>query len=282
MESASILLPEHDPPVLLYDSPHSGRHYPDDFVTRAEGAALRRGEDADVDELILPAVTCGAAVVTANYPRCYIDVNREPDDIDAALLAEPWPVPLRPTEKSEKGLGLVRRFVAPGVEVHARALTVEEVCHRIETVYEPYHRRLGALVNHIRRAHGFVWLVDWHSMKSVGSAMTPDGEGARRPDAVVSDLDGRSASPDLTALIVDELQSFGYRVAVNYPYKGGTIVQRYANPRRGIHVVQIELNRALYLDEHTVERSAGFAGLQAHVLALSQTLAAASRAVRLG
>ncbi|MCX6553297.1 MAG: N-formylglutamate amidohydrolase, partial [Acidobacteria bacterium] len=192
MESVSILLPADRLPVLLYDSPHSGRYYPADFETRATGAVLRRSEDAYVDDLILPALTCGAAVVVANYPRSYIDVNREPDDIDVALLAEPWPGPLRPSDKSQKGLGLIRRFVTPGVEVHAQPLTVSEVCRRIETVYEPYHRQLGALINRIRRDRGFVWHINWHSMKSVGHAMAPDGEGARRADVVVGDLDGRS------------------------------------------------------------------------------------------
>jgi N-formylglutamate deformylase len=279
MESASIHLPEHDPAPLLYNSPHSGRLYPEDFHTRLTDAVLRRGEDAYVDELILPAVTCGVAVMTATCPRCYIDVNREPDDIDPAVLAEPWPLPLRPSDTSARGAGLVRRLLEPGVEIHARRLTVEDVCRRIESVYEPYHRRLGVLVNQVRRIRGFVWMVDWHSMASAGAGPNPVGDHAPHPDIVVSDLDGTSASPDFTARVVDAFQGFGYRVAVNHPDKGGTILRRYANPRRGVHVLRITINRRLYLNEDTVERSPGFAALQADVLALSQMLVAAVRTI---
>ena len=279
MDSATLRLPDSGPPVLLYDSPHSGRFYPADFATAATGSALRRGEDAYVDELIGPATALGAAVLSANYPRCYIDVNRAVDDLDAELLAEPWPGPLQPTDKSQRGLGLIRRFVTPGVVVHARPLTVAEVRQRIELVYEPYHRQLRDVHEAIHRERGFVWQVDWHSMKSLGNAMTPDGEGARRPDFVVGDLDGRSASPALTDLLVRGLRGRGYTVALNDPYKGGTIVQRYGRPGEGVHVVQVEMNRALYLDEAAVAIHDGFPKLQRDLMALTEDLAAAARAL---
>jgi N-formylglutamate deformylase len=264
------------PPVLLYDSPHSGRHYPSDFVTKATGADLRRGEDAYVDDLLGHAPAYGVCVLEAVYPRCYIDVNREETDIDAALLAEPWPEPLTPTDKSARGLGLIRRYVVPGVEVHAHLLSVPEVRARIAHVYRPYHAALGALVEEIRGARGTVWHIDWHSMKSVGNAMTPDGAGAARPDFVVSDLEGRSASPTLTTLVVDQLRGFGYGVSVNTPYKGGTIVQLVGAPDRGVHSIQIEINRALYLDEQRVEKTAGFEGLARKLEELTRSLASAA------
>jgi N-formylglutamate deformylase len=277
VDAATLRLPDEGAPVLLYDSPHSGRFYPADFATAVTGPALRRGEDAYVDELIGPAAALGAAVLVANYPRCYLDVNRAVDDLDAALLAEPWPGPLAPTDKSRRGLGLIRRFVTPGVVVHARPLTVVEVRRRIALVYEPYHRHLRELLAAIRRERGFVWLVDWHAMKSVGNAMTPDGEGARRPDFVVGDRDGRSASPALTELLVGGLRGRGYTVALNDPYKGGTIVQRYGRPDEGVHVVQVEMSRALYLDEATVTTHDGFLPLQQHLMALTRDLVAAAR-----
>lgn len=280
MDSATLRWQDGGYPALLYDSPHSGRFYPADFATAATGPALRRGEDAYVDELIEPAAALGAAVLTANYPRCYLDVNRAVDDLDAELLAEPWPGLLRPTDKSRRGLGLIRRFVTPGVVVHARPLTVAEVRRRIEVVYEPYHRRLREMIESIRRERGFVWLVDWHSMKSIGNAMTPDGEGARRPDFVVGDLDGRSADPALTDLLVQGLRGRGYSVALNDPYKGGTIVQRYGHPGDGVHVVQVEMSRALYLDEATVTKHDGFLPLQQHLMALTRDLVAAAAVPR--
>jgi N-formylglutamate deformylase len=261
---------------LLYDSPHSGRDYPAGWVTRASRAELRRGEDAYVDELLGGAVTRGAVLLDALLPRCYLDVNRALGDIDAELLAEPWPEPLAPTEKTRRGLGLIRRYVVPGVEINATRLSVAEVRGRIADVYDPYHAMLADLVAEQLGRRGACWHVNWHSMKSVGNAMTPDGPGARRADFVVSDRDGASAGPALTELIVDTLRAQGYRVSVNDPYKGGTIVQRVGRPAAGVHSVQVEINRALYLDEIRVEKSAGFAALAANLDALTTTLAQAA------
>ncbi|HVZ49142.1 MAG TPA: N-formylglutamate amidohydrolase [Gemmatimonadaceae bacterium] len=261
---------------LVYDSPHSGREYPPDWRTKASGAELRRGEDAYVDELLGGAVALGAVLLDALLPRCYLDVNRALGDIDADLLAEPWPEPLAPTDKTRRGLGLIRRYVVPGVEINAERLSVADVQRRIADVYAPYHAALADLVAAQVRHRGACWHVNWHSMKSVGNAMTPDGPGARRADFVVSDRDGASASPALTALIADTLRAQGYRVAVNDPYKGGTIVQEVGRPAAGVHSVQVEINRALYLDEVRVEKSAGFAALAANLDALTTTLARAA------
>ncbi len=266
-------------PVLLFDSPHSGRLYPRDFAVKCTAVELRRGEDAYVDELIAGAVRHGACALMAAYPRTYIDVNRAETDIDAELLSEPWPGPLEPTEKTRRGLGLIRRYVEPGVEINPRRLAPAEVAARIEGIYHPYHAALAALVEEIRGARGArgaVWHVNWHSMKSVGNAMTPDGPGVRRPDFVVSDRDGASADPALTRLVADTLAAMGYRVAVNDPYKGGTIVQRFGDPGRGVHSIQVEINRALYLEERTVTKTAGFAVLEQDLLALAGVLADAA------
>ena len=205
--------------ALLYDTPHSGREYPSGWNTKAPHTELRRGEDAYVDELLAGAPAHGACVLEALAPRCYIDLNRLETDIDATLLAEPWPGPLIPTEKTARGLGLIRRYVVPGVEVNARLLTVAEVTARIERIHRPYHAALRALVQELRAAHGAVWHVNWRSMKSVGNAMTPDGPGATRPDFVVSDREGKSAAPRMMDLLVETLRAEGYRVGVNDPYK---------------------------------------------------------------
>lgn len=265
-------------PRLIYDSPHSGRFYPPDFATRATRNELRRGEDAYVDRLLAGAPVRGATVLAATYPRCYIDVNRDDRDIDPSLLAEPWPTPLAPTEKSARGLGLIRRLVVPGVEIPAGKLSVADVQQRIDGVYWPYHRRLAALVDDARRAHGVVWHVDWHSMKSKGNAMTPDGPGAVRPDFVVSDARGTSAAAHVTAFVTGALESLGYRVAVNDPYTGGAIIQRVGSPSSGVHSIQIEVNRALYLDEMAVALAAGFSKLASDVDTLTRHLVAALEA----
>lgn len=263
---------------LIFDSPHSGRFYPDDFDTKATRAELRRGEDAYVDELLGGAPTLGVTVLDALYPRCYIDLNRAETDIDQALLSEPWPTPLAPTEKSARGLGLLRRHVVPGVEVNGHLLTVDEVRSRIERVYRPYHTALDALLEEALTRHGRVWHVNWHSMKSVGNAMTPDGPVSRSFNFVVSDLEGRSASPSVTAVIVDALRNRGYRVALNDPYKGGEIVKRTGAPQRGVHSVQVEINRALYLDEARTEKTEGFEALRQNLTAVTRALISALNA----
>ena len=262
---------------IIYDSPHSGRYYPPAWRTKPALAVLRGGEDAYVDELIAEASALGIGLLLATYPRCYIDANREPDDLDRELLAEPWPSPLKPTGKTRQGLGLVRRYVTPGVEVHADKLSVAEVRGRLDGVYWPYHRALEAGVEALHRRFGFVWHVDWHSMKAVGNAMTPDS-GRRRADIVIGDLEGTSCERALTALLAESFAGLGYRVALNDPYKGAAIVRRYGAPARGRHSIQVEVNRGLYLDEAAVAKHGGFAKLGADIAAVSATLAAAAKA----
>ena len=261
---------------VVYDSPHSGRFYPPEFETKASRDELRRGEDAYVDELLDHAPSLGVAVLDATYARCYIDLNRGETDIDAALLSEPWPTALAPTEKSARGLGLLRRYVVPGVEVNAHLLSVSDVRDRIDRVYRPYHAALDRLIDETRVAYGRVWHLNWHSMKSVGNAMTPDGAVERRVDFVVSDVEGRSAAREVTDCVVSALRDLGYRVGVNDPYKGGEIVKRIGAPEAGVHSIQIEVNRALYLDESRVEKSMGFAPLGLDLERLTRRLVAAS------
>jgi N-formylglutamate deformylase len=262
-------------PMLLYDSPHSGRFYPSDFESKCSRAELRRGEDAFVDELLAGTPAFGAILLVNEYPRCYIDVNRAETDIDPAQLSEPWPGMLEPTDKSSRGLGLIRRFVVPGVEAQARPLSVAEVKQRLSTVYQPYHETLNALVTQLRQQRGIVWHLNWHSMKSVGNAMTPDGAGAPRADFVVSDDRGRSAAPEVTAVVVTTLRELGYTVTVNDPYTGGAIVRRTGAPAVGVHSIQVEINRRLYLDEVAVEKTSAFAALADDLEKLTRRLAEA-------
>ena len=252
---------ESDRVPVVYDSPHSGRFYPPDFETSLPRTDLRRAEDAYVDELLDGALAYGVAVLDALYPRSYIDLNRTATDIDPELLSEPWPTPLAPSEKTVRGLGLIRRLVVPGVEINSRKLSPAEVQSRIDTVYTPYHDALDRLIESTREKFGMVWHINWHSMKSKGNAMTPDGDVLRRNDAIVSDADGRTASPEVTRFVAYTLRGLGMRVAVNDPYKGGNIVRRVGNPARRVHSVQVEFNRRLYLDEPSVTKTTGFMAL---------------------
>lgn len=270
-----VIEPSAPSAPVLFDSPHSGRAYPPDWRTACSRAELRRGEDACVDELLAGAPAHGVTLLLATSPRCYLDLNRDPDDLDPAMLDGPWPGGARPSEKSLRGLGLIRRYVVPGVAVVDGVIAVAEVQRRLDTIYAPYHAELARRLEAMRAAHGVAWLVDWHSMKSVGNAMTPDGAGARRPDAVVGDLDGRSTGPALRKAVVEALRGAGLTVALNAPYRGGAILRRHARPEDGIHAVQVELNRGLYLDEVAVEKTAGFAALVGVVEEVAREVAGA-------
>jgi N-formylglutamate deformylase len=265
-------------PVLVYDSPHSGRFYPDDFHAQATQAELRRAEDAYIDDLLGAAVARGVAVLDATSPRTYIDLNRAEDDLDVSLLADEWPAPVKPTEKTLQGFGLIRRLATPGVAIYDRRLTAAEVEARLATVYRPYHAALARVLEEVRAARGFAWFVDWHSMRSVGTAPTPDGETRRRPDFVVANRDGASAGAELTDCSVDTLRGMGYDVAFNAPYKGGEILRRHARPAAGVHGLQIEINRALYLDERTVTPNEGMQVVRRDIETLTAVLVEAALA----
>jgi N-formylglutamate deformylase len=276
-----LRLPSGPALPLLYDSPHSGRRYPADFRFKPDLAVLRRGEDAYMDNLLADTPDQGATLLLAGAPRCYIDVNRSADDIDAALLSEPWPQPLHPSEKTRKGLGLIRRFVVPGVEVHRDRLTVAEVQRRLDRVYWPYHRMLRSCLDQARQNFGFVWHINWHSMKSTGNAMTDD-LGKARPDILLSNRDGASCGDELLSLAAATLSDLGYKVEINTLYKGAFIVTHYGRPAEGIHSLQVEVNRALYLDETAVACHAGWVPLRADLTLLTRRLAEALAAKTAG
>lgn len=277
MQPFQLLSPGDASLPLLYDSPHSGRSYPADFGSSASVSELRRGEDAWVDELIVDAHALGVTVLLATFPRCYLDLNREVDDIDPDMLDGAWPTPLSPSEKSDRGLGLIRRLVVPGAPIYDRRLGVAEVQARIEAIYLPYHAMLRELRTRLLECHGTLWHVNWHSMKSVGNAMTPDGEGAPRPDFVVGDLRGRSAHAAVTGTAAGILEGMGYRVAVNVPYAGGKILREMGDPEARVHSIQIEINRGLYLDELRVEKTQGFERLHKDLATFSAALVKAVR-----
>ncbi|WP_211442743.1 N-formylglutamate amidohydrolase [Collimonas humicola] len=253
---------------LIFDSPHSSRFCPPDMRAIAPEAALMSGWDAYVDELWSGAPQSGATLLAAGVHRSYIDFNRARGDIDPELLAQPWPQPIQVSEKSKAGMGLIRRYALPGVPMYARKLSVAEVQQRIEHYYDPYHAQLKQLIDSAHARFGQVWHIDCHSMKSVGNAMNIDN-GARRPDFVLGDRDGSAADPAFTQWVAQQLQALGYAVKINDPYRGAELVRAYSDPQRGRHSMQIEINRALYMNEQSLERSAGFATLQEHLTQLA-------------
>jgi len=257
--------PSGTPSPLVFDLPHSGRDYPEDFGSTLPHAILRRAEDAHVGELLEGVTQRGVTMLRALFPRTYIDTNRDEADIDATLLGEQWPHDLRPGPKTELGIGLIRRVIEPGVPIYERKLSIEEVRHRIERYYRPYRRALSEMIAQRHRQYGRVLHVDWHSMKSAGNKSTPDGDGAERADFVLGDLRGLACDTEITERVADRVRELGYTVAVNDPYQGGDILRSYGRPASGVHSLQIEINRGIYMNEDSGEKTANFARLNAHL-----------------
>jgi N-formylglutamate amidohydrolase len=250
-------------PVVL-DSPHSGSQYPADFDYVCPLPILRRAEDAHVDALFGEAPKLGAGLLSALFPRSYIDVNRSIDDIDAQLLADAWPGPIRESDKGRLGMGLVRRICRPGLPVYARRLKAAEIRHRIETYYRPYHAALSDMLSQAFRQFGAVWHLNCHSMPSMSAALA-SRLGWERADIVLGDRDGTTCDPAFLAFVREAFESFGYTVATNDPYKGVELVRRHGRPDQGLHSLQIEINRRLYMDEETLQPNQGFPVLQDHL-----------------
>jgi N-formylglutamate deformylase len=234
---------------LLVDSPHSGRNYPADFVVACSQAQLRGAEDFCVDELIIPLADMGAAVVCANYPRTYIDVNRALTDLDVSLLYEPWPWLTKPTVYTQAGIGLIHREVKPGHAIYRDRFSVGVVQHRIRTAYMPYHEALASQRANLLGRFGFLIMLNVHSMPA---ASAPRDDKGQYYDVVLGDRDGQVADSGITHYLAQLLTQQGLRVGVNKSYKGGEIVRRYGAPAEGAHAIQIEFNRALYMDEFSL------------------------------
>jgi N-formylglutamate amidohydrolase len=237
-----------------------------------DSAAIRRSEDAFVDELIASAPSCGATVIAARYARAFIDVNREPYELDPAMFEDELPAFAKArTARVAAGLGSIAKVVGEGQEIYRRKLTFAEARRRIEGAHRPYHQALAGLIEETRARHGRAALIDWHSMPSAASAA--GDRGRRGCDIVLGDRFGAACAPELTRLVERELETMGYRVARNAPYAGGYTTEFYGRPAEGVHALQIEINRAVYLDEQALRPSAGFDRLKHDIGRLTRVLA---------
>jgi len=275
----SVKKPKTNTLPLIFDSPHSGNHYPSDFDHACDALTLERAEDTFVDDLFEAAPDHGAHLLLAHFPRSYIDVNRKADDIDTELLAEEWngDFDIKPTNRSDAGIGLIRRLVRPGIPVYNRDLTSEEIIHRIEKYYRPYHERLADLIEDAHYNYGQAWHINCHSMPS--SSAYPKrpialmGNKAKASDFVLGDRDGTTCDPAFTRTLRDFIKNLGYTVTINDPFKGVELVEKYSNPTRGYHSIQIEINKALYLNEQTNERNANYDKLKSHITDITAFIA---------
>jgi N-formylglutamate deformylase len=249
-------------PVVL-DSPHSGCDYPEDFGSLVPLGMLRRAEDMYVGELFANAPLFGATLIEAHFPRSYIDPNRALDDLDPDLLADDWPETVEMGEKARLGHGLIWRFCPPDLLLYRERLSAAVVQERIAGYWHPYHACLGATIGHLQRQFGRVWHINCHSMPAASGPGMGYGDNRKRADFVLGDRDGTSCSRELRMLIAETLQSLGYAVALNDPYKGVELVRAFSDPDAGRHSIQIEINRSLYMNERTLEKHSGFATLKA-------------------
>jgi len=256
---------------LVFDSPHSGSSYPEDFQFCCPLDVLRMAEDTYVDELYNAAPALGATLIGAVFPRSYLDANRAIDDLDSALIDGTWPSPLAPSHKTRSGLGLVRRVARPGIPIYNRKLGVDEILTRLDRYHTPYHRVLDEACQHAHRKFGVVWHVNCHSMPSQRSGKNGK-RGGHCPDFVLGDRDGTTCEPEFTDFVARELRDRGYTVRINEIYKGVEIVKRQGHPAMQRHSLQIEVDRALYMDQKTLEKSPGFDQVRADVTELIEAL----------
>jgi N-formylglutamate amidohydrolase len=257
---------------VVFNSPHSGSVYPAEFLaaSRIDLAALRRSEDSFMDEMIGNLGARGFGTVRVNFPRSYVDVNREPYELDPRMFA--GRLPSFANTRSMRvagGLGTIPRVVGDGQDIYRERIGVDDALKRIELLYKPYHRALRRLINDVHRTFGTTILVDCHSMPSVGVSR----DEPPRPDVVIGDRYGTSCSPVLTDAVEETLRQLGYTTGRNKPYAGGFITEHYGNPASGLHTIQIELNRAIYMDERRRERGPRFAQVAADFAALADAIA---------
>ena len=257
-------------PIVL-DSPHSGTEEPDGWDTALDATERRGFEDCFVDQLYANAPAHGATLLAARFPRLYIDPNRTLEDIDESMLDAPWPGPVNPSPKAALGFGLVARLMRER-PVYARALTVAEVQHRIDTCWRPYHDALWRILDATHARHGCLWHLNVHSMgdDAYKTLKLPEKPLA---DVVLGDLDGTTADEPTMALIETVLRDHGYSVARNDPFKGVEIIRRSGRPAEGRRALQIELKKSRYMDNATIQPHEGFGPMKAALDAMLAALA---------
>ena len=269
-----VLNPARQTVPLVFSSPHSGRIYPTTLLdaTRLTLQQLRRSEDFAIDELFAPVVGLGAPLLAARFPRVYVDVNREPYELDPELFNGRLP-DFANTQSARVvgGLGTIARVVADTEEIYRERLPIGAAFERIERLYRPFHEALAGLLEATRKRFGIAVLIDCHSMPSASMGQPPGG----RPHFVLGDRFGASCDAKLTRFTRDVLQAAGYEVQVNRPYAGGFITEYYGNPARGVQSLQLEINRALYLDETTLSKNKDFTKLTRTLADLSTKVFAA-------
>ena len=259
-----LIEPERLRTGAVFNSPHSGDHYPEELTrrTRLDRLQLRASEDALVDRLFASAAGYGAPMLAARLPRAWVDLNRSPAELDPALIEGVRAKGVN--QRIAAGLGVVPQIVSEGAAIYSGKLTLAEAEERIRAVHAPYHARLEALLRRARSRFGAALLFDCHSMPTEALRSAPRVRG-RMPDIVLGDRFGASAARNVVAETQAAFEHAGFIVARNSPFAGGYITQRYGRPAHGLHAVQIEIDRGLYLDQKRIEPGDGFDELVARI-----------------
>jgi N-formylglutamate amidohydrolase len=271
-----VRYPARQTAPLVLASPHSGSRYPQELMnqTRLGLLALRRSEDCFVHEIFSSAPRLGAPLLHALFPRVYLDANREPFEFDPDMFSDDLPETANiRSARVAAGLGTIPRIVTSGEEIYCEKLTVGEALRRVDLMYRPYHRSLMQLVRGTREQFGIAALIDCHSMPSQSGGACESRQAA---DFVLGDNHGEACDSRLVEAAEEVLGGLGYRVVRNNPYSGGYTTQHYGRPDKGVHVLQIEINRAIYMDEARVERGPYLPVLARHVEDLIAALAEAT------
>lgn len=273
--SWEVLAPAEQTAPVVLASPHSGRDYPADFVANSplDLLALRRSEDSFVDDLFAAAPNHGIPLLRALFPRAFIDPNREPFELDPDMFDDPLP-DYANTQSSRvtAGLGTIARVVSSGQEIYASKLKFADAAARINANYRPYHRALRDLLDTTRRRFGHYVLIDCHSMPSVGGPHDPDA-GRQRADIVLGDCFASACSEAVITTVEQALKDQGYEVVRNKPFAGGFTTRHYGRPSQGLHAVQVEINRGLYMDETAIKPNGGMAKLTQDMKSVIEILA---------
>lgn len=266
-EPYQIIHPARQKAPFVFASPHSGRHYPDDFIgaSALDVTTLRASEDFYVDELFASAPQRGAPLLQALYARAFLDVNREPWELDPAMFDGPLPEYVNSRSgRVSAGLGTIARVVSSGTNIYRGKLSFSEAKQRVESIYMPYHNEQNELMSKTREQFGCAVLIDCHSMPSAGDTygdMPLRRPRAKMPDFILGNRYGRSCAPAVIDVAEALLNDRGYSVVRNDPYSGGYSTRRHGDPKQGIHAMQIEISRAIYMDEVDLSRSEGFSTL---------------------
>jgi N-formylglutamate amidohydrolase len=278
MESSffEILAPREWSVPLVFNSPHSGQHIPQELLraSRLSKQALRQSEDSFVDELFAGCVEFGAPLLHALVSRSFVDLNREPYELDPRMFVEELPRHMNAASpRVLSGLGTIPRIVTEGEQIYRGKLPLHKALERIEKIYKPYHRTLSALLAEAYGQTGMVLLIDCHSMPA--SAVQPNNQSSGRIDVVLGDRFGSSSDTAFVSSLETALLNVGFSVRRNRPYAGGFITETHGLPRQNRHAIQIEINRQLYMHEGKLEKNAGFDGTQRALTSAMKTFFAA-------